>query len=119
MTRRKDFLTKKDKKKKSDPVFLDLPGESFECKPKRSGAAIINFMASAPKEDSDESANQQLARVLPFIYGSLKDKETLEKFKSYIFDDENDVELPDIVEMGVYLVEEYLGGERPTDQPEG
>ena len=117
MTRQKDFLVKKTKKK-ADPIIIKLPGAEFECKPKRSGAAIINYIASAPTDEA-EDGTRQLARILPFIYDSLKDSDTRKAFDTYIFDDDNDVEISDLVEISIYLVEEYMGGDRPTEQPEG
>lgn len=113
MTRRKDFLpAKASRKKKAEPLFIDFGDNSFEAKPKRNGAALLAFM-SASSGAEDESETSQISRVLPFIYESLISADEVARFKEYIFDDENDVDVDVLVSVVTFLIESY--SQRPTE----
>lgn len=116
--RHRVFGNAQKQEKKSDPVTFDLLGETFTCKKKMPGAAILTFVHEA---DSGEGSRATDALV-NFIKRCLKNSDERDRFEELYNreppdsdDGEVDIEVVEIEDLGEiagWLVEQYSG--RPT-----
>ena len=106
MTRYRNFGTPAQ----SDEVIVfDLFGEQYKCKPALQGRMLIELVARA---DSDNPAESAIA-VLGF-FEEVMEPESRDRFTALTESEDRVVSLSLLTEIMQWLIEQYSGGERPT-----
>ena len=94
-------------KKKAVPLSFDIEGEEFECYPRLTGVALIEFAEAATSDDTSRSTGATLE-----FFKDVMTEEEHERFYAFVSDPKREVEAEELAEIVEWLVEEYTS--RPT-----
>jgi hypothetical protein len=91
-------------------VVFDLFGEQYKCKAALQGRVLIELVSRADQDNTAEAA----AAVLHF-FDVVMDDESRERFNELTQSEDRVVSLETLTEIMEWLVQQYAGGERPTE----
>lgn len=106
MTRYRNFGTPAQS---DEVVAFELYGEQFKCKQALQGRTLIALVARADSNNTADSA----AALLEF-FNEVMEPESAKRFEDLTTSDDRIVGLDLLTEVMQWLVEQYSGGERPT-----
>lgn len=106
MTRYRNFGTPAQS---DEVVVFELYGETYKCKAALQGRMLIELVARADSNNTADSA----AAVLSF-FDTVMEDESRDRFTALTNSEDRVVSLDLLTEIMQWLVEQYSGGERPT-----
>ena len=108
MARRKSISARS--RMNQDPIELEIDDNVFQCQRNIPGIVLLDFMGNI-----DEDEPSTMAKALNELIFSCLEEHERERFKTYISDPENGVDIEALSEIAGWLAEQYTG--RPTTQP--
>lgn len=109
-TRHRSFTTKG--KGRKEPVTFDLDGELFTCHAQVPGTVMLEHVQ---RLSDGTTAAAELLAIWPDV---LSDDEHV-RFRAYVDDPENEVDVQDLGAILSYVLEELAGRPTPASSPSG